>query len=132
MRNRASLTTIAVAIAAAVVLGGTALAQTDIEQLQPAPRPGGALGTDQLTPGDVGDRTRVEQPQGGRDLCDPSVPESVRRRAGVDCELPMGGQPEQKPLAEKDLRTPEGTNLEDEFESFGLGKDVPPTFILQQ
>ena len=44
----------------------------------------------------------------------------------------MGGQPEQKPLAEKDLRTPEGTNLEDEFESFGLGKDVPPTFILQQ
>lgn len=143
MRVRLGLTTITIA---ALMLGGTALAQTEMEQLQPGAGSGSPLGAEQLAPDDVGDRTRVESitPQGpadvqveqpkGQDLCDPSVPESVRRRAGIDCEreISVDGRPEQRPLAEKPLLTPDGQSLEKQVEDLGLGKDVPPTVILQQ
>lgn len=155
MIARASL----IGLAAALLVAAAAHAQTDIQQLQPGEPASGVrtdqLGAtdrrdaeelDQLAPGAVGDRTRVEsigpsgqtgvgieQPE-GRDLCDPSVPESVRRRAGVDCEreLSVNGGLETEPLTETPGVGSGDEDLERTLRDLGLDEDVPPSVILQQ
>ena len=88
------------------------------------------IGPAQIAPED---KTRVDQPK-GRDLCDPSVPESARRAAGVDCErgIPVDAGEARPALAEDPLLTPRDETLKGEFEDLDLGDDVPATIILQQ
>lgn len=80
------------------------------------------------------DKTRVDQTVGGRDLCDPSVSEAERARAGVDCEseLRVDGEPNETGLASDPLLTPDNKVLDEQRKSLGLGRDVPSTVILQQ
>lgn len=69
---------------------------------------------------------------GGRDLCDPTVSEAERRRAGVDCSERI--RIERKAvtgLAEDPLLQPP-EDFEDGFDALDLGDDVPATVILQQ
>ncbi len=79
------------------------------------------------------EKTRVDQPE-GRDLCDPSVPDSARRAAGVDCEreISADGGRARPALAQDPLLTPRDKTLKSDFEDLGLGDDVPATVILQQ
>jgi len=86
-----------------------------------------------LVPLTTEEKTRVDQPE-GRDLCDPSVPDSARRAAGVDCEreIPADGGKARPTLAEDPLLTPRDKTLKGDFEDLGLGDDVPATVILQQ
>lgn len=131
--------------------GGDAL---DVpEQIAPAARP--SVGADQVAPAqeqaeekvrveeiapeDGGDPTRVEQSTGGRDLCDPSVSEEVRRRYGVDCdELERRERAEDGArgraadgTVEDSLLQPRDRGAERQFEDLEIDDDVPPTFILQ-
>ncbi len=128
---------------ATILLGTVAFAQT-IEQLNLGASGSAAL--DQLGTADRRDAEDVpqiapangggigvEQPT-GRDLCDPSVPDSVRRAAGVDCEreIPADGGKARPALAQDPLLTPRDETLKGDFEGLGLGDDVPATVILQQ
>jgi hypothetical protein len=82
------------------------------------------------------DPARVEQPRDPRDLCDPSVPQSVRDGLGIDCEalgLPLPDAPRARPGTARDpLLTPRDRKARDRFEALELGDDVPPTILLQK
>lgn len=85
----------------------------------------------------AGDPTRVEQPRDARDLCDPSVPQSVRDRLGIDCEalgrpLPDAAARPRTGSARDPLLTPRDREAREQFEDLELGDDVPATIILQQ
>ncbi len=86
-----------------------------------------------LVPLTPDEKTRIDQPE-GRDLCDPSVPDSARRAAGVDCEreIPADAGRARPALAEDPLLTPRDKTLKGDFKDLGLGDDVPATVILQQ
>ena len=141
---------------ATIVLGAAAFAQT-IDQLNPG-APGSAE-LDQLSPGASGsaeldqlntiDRRDAEEiPQigrangggigiaqpTGRDLCDPSVAEAVRRAAGVNCQsnLATNGTRPRTGIANDPLLTPPDQRMRDAFDALGLGDDIPATVILQQ
>lgn len=93
---------------------------------------GDAENVQQIAPAD-GDGIDVEQPT-GRDLCDPNVPGAVRRAAGIDCQsdLATDGTRPRTGIANDPLLTPRNETLKDDFDSLGLGDDVPVTVILQQ
>jgi hypothetical protein len=92
-------------------------------QIQIAPAPSAAE-----------EKTRVDQTRGGRDLCDPSVSDAERARAGVECdgELSVNGETAPPGLAEDPLLKPRDDAVEGDFKGLDLGDDVPPTVILQQ
>jgi hypothetical protein len=105
----------------------------DTDGRQTAPR--GQFRIDDI-PTDAGDRTRVQQPQGTRDLCGPETSDAERRRLGVVCPsepLPgAAGQRAARPGTRDDpLLTPRDEDARQEFRSLGLGDDVPATVILQ-
>jgi len=79
------------------------------------------------------EKTRIDQPE-GQDLCDPSVPDSARRAAGVDCErgIPVDAGEARPALAKDPLLTPRDETLKGDFDDLNLGDDVPATVILQQ
>jgi hypothetical protein len=93
---------------------------------------GDAENVQQIAPADGGG-IDVEQPT-GRDLCDPSVPDSARRAAGVDCEreIPADAGRARPALADDPLLTPRDETLKDDFQGLDLGDDVPATVILHQ
>jgi D-alanyl-D-alanine carboxypeptidase len=128
---------------ATILLGAVAFAQT-IDQLNPGASGSAALdqlGTidrrdaedvQQIAPASGGG-IDVEQPT-GRDLCDPQVSEAMRRAAGIDCQsdLRTDGMRPRTGIANDPLLTPRDKTLKDDFNSLGLGDDVPATVILQQ
>lgn len=78
-------------------------------------------------------RSAAVQQSGGRDLCDPSVPDSVRKAAGVDCSRQISIERRATTgLADDPLLRPRREDLDQGFDALGLGKDVPATVILQQ
>ncbi len=128
---------------ATILLGAVAFAQT-IDQLNPGAS--GSAELDQLGTADrrgaenvlqiapaAGGGIDVEQPT-GRDLCDPNVPGAVRRAAGIDCQsdLATDGMQPRTGIANDPLLTPRDKTFKDDFDSLGLGDDVPATVILQQ
>ena len=127
---------------AAILLGTVAFAQT-IDQLNPGASGSATLEqlgtTDRRDAEDIpqiapanGGGIDVEQPT-GRDLCDPHVPAAVRRAAGIDCQsdLRADGMRRRTGAANDPLLTPRDKTLKDDFDSLGLGDDVPATVILQ-
>lgn len=103
------------------------------EQIQ-IPTGGSDVQIESIGAGDAGNPVAVEQSTGGRDLCDPSVSASTRRRYGVDCSAPeAGGKGTDQMGAQTDpLLQPRDADQRRQFESLGLGEDVPATVILQQ
>lgn len=99
--------------------------------------PSGGGNADLQIGGAAGNPVSVEQSTGGSDLCDPSVSASTRRRAGVDCDAPEAGgkAPDaysQTGTQDDPLLQPRDDDQRRQFESLGLGDDVPATVILQQ
>jgi len=127
---------------ATIVLGAVAFAQT-IDQLNPGAS--GSAELDQLNTTDRRDAKEVPQiapadgggigiaQPTGRDLCDPSVAEAVRRAAGVNCQsnLATNGIRPRTGIANDPRLTPRDQKMRDAFDALGLGDDVPATVILQ-
>ncbi|MEO1601814.1 MAG: hypothetical protein AAFU49_15390 [Pseudomonadota bacterium] len=98
---------------------------------------GGGTADLQIGGAAAGNPVSVEQSTGGRDVCDPSVSASTRRRAGVDCDAPEAGgkAPDaygQTGTQSDPLLQPRDDDQRRQFESLRLGDDVPATVILQQ
>ena len=93
---------------------------------------GDARNVQQIAPADGGG-IDVEQPT-GRDLCDPNVPGAQRRAAGIDCKIDLAtdGLRPRTGIANDPLLAPRNKTLKDDFDSLGLGDDIPATVILQQ
>lgn len=88
----------------------------------------------ETAPSEPREKTMVDQTNGGRDLCDPSVSDAERARAGVDCEseISVNGDDGDGGIASDPLLAPRADDLKDELKSLDLGDDVPATIILQQ
>lgn len=136
--------TAAAAVATALLCGALTLQPArgeglDLPEQIGTPQAGGAdqIRIEEIGPGDAGNPVTVEQSEGGHDLCDPSVSEATRRRAGVDCSAPetagrgAAGAPRTGTVDDPLLR-PRDDDQRRQFESLDLGDDVPATVILQQ
>lgn len=149
--------TLVLAVTATVAAPGSARAQTQEQgSVFPPARPqpgrtvdlpeqiplegaaGDAVRIEGIEPADGADPVAVEQPLNAVDLCDPSVPEEKRRRAGVKCSGPEVQAPPPTPglrprvgSADDPLLTPSDRNAREGFKELDLGKDVPATVILQ-
>jgi hypothetical protein len=137
MHRRIVCSCLAFALAAAMTPAAMAQGGDTGGSLSVPEQIGGTTGGDaesvqQIAPADGGG-IDVEQPT-GRDLCDPSVPDSARRAAGVDCEreIPADAGRARPALADDPLLTPRDETLKDDFQGLDLGDDVPATVILQQ
>lgn len=108
------------------------------EQIPLQTGPSDAVRIEGIAPRNGADPVAVEQPGGTVDLCDPSVPESRRRAAGVDCDRaevqsppPTTGRRPRAGTASDPLLTPRDPGTREGFKELDLGDDVPPTVILQ-
>ncbi|MEM9046421.1 MAG: hypothetical protein AAGC81_17185 [Pseudomonadota bacterium] len=110
------------------------------EQITTSPATGASqITVDEINQGAVGDPTSAQQSVGGKDLCDPSVSDAVRRRHNVDCAAlnmrEQAGTTQQSGVtgtASDPLLQPRDDEARQEFQNLGLGDDVPATVILQR